>query len=33
VDEDLDCAWHLIYDRAKAMGALGRFEKIASLQD
>jgi hypothetical protein len=33
VDENLDCAWQLIYDRAKATGALGRFEKIAPPQD
>jgi len=33
VDENLDCAWQLIYDRAKAIGALDRFEKIAPLQD
>ena len=29
VDESVDCAWQLIYDRAKAISALGRFEKIA----
>ena len=33
VDESLDCAWQLIYDRAKATHALDRFEKIAPLQD
>jgi ferredoxin len=33
VDENLDCAWQLIYDRAKAIGKLDRFAKIAPLQD
>jgi ferredoxin len=33
VDEELDCAWQLIYDRAKALGTLKQFEKIAEPQD
>jgi ferredoxin len=29
----LDCAWQLIYDRAKALGILGRFAAVAAPQD
>ena len=30
---DRDCAWQLIYDRAKALGILDTFEGVAPLQD
>jgi ferredoxin len=33
VNENLDCAWQLIYDRARALGVLERFESIAAPQD
>lgn len=33
VDENVDCAWQLIYDRASALGILDRFEEIAAPQD
>jgi ferredoxin len=33
VREDLDCAWQLIYDRARGLGILDRFEAIAVPQD
>ena len=33
VREELDCAWQLIYDRAKAIGILNKLEKIAAPHD
>ena len=33
VNEELDCAWQLIYDRAKTLGGLNKFEEIADIQD
>lgn len=33
VREDLDCAWQLIYDRARALAILDAFEAIAPPQD
>jgi len=33
VDPDLDCAWQLIYDRAKALGVLDRLDAIAAPHD
>jgi ferredoxin len=33
VRADIDCAWQLIYDRAKALGTLSRLEAIAAPQD
>jgi ferredoxin len=33
VREDLDCAWQLIYDRAKEIGTLNSFEEIAPAHD
>ena len=33
VREDLDCAWQLIYDRAKEIGILSRLEEIALPND
>jgi len=33
VSEDRDCAWQLIYDRAKALGILDQFDAIAAPQD
>jgi len=33
VREDLDCAWQLIYDRAKEIGILNRLEEIALPND
>ena len=33
VDPGLECAWQLIYDRAKALGIVDRFEAIAAPQD
>jgi ferredoxin len=33
VDENLDCAWQLIYDRAKSLGILESFEATAAPQD
>jgi ferredoxin len=33
VHEDLECAWQLIYDRARALGILDRFQAIAVPQD
>lgn len=33
VSPDLDCAWQLIYDRARALGILDRFEQIAAPHD
>ena len=33
VNQDLDCAWQLIYDRAKAIGTLDSFATMAGLQD
>lgn len=33
VRPDLECAWQLIYDRAKAIGTLNRLEQIAAPQD
>ncbi len=33
VNEDLPCAWQLIYDRAKAIGALEKLQAIAPTQD
>ncbi|HOX38305.1 MAG TPA: methylenetetrahydrofolate reductase C-terminal domain-containing protein [Candidatus Brocadiia bacterium] len=33
VDPDMDCAWQLIYERAKALGLLDKLERIASQQD
>ena len=33
MSEDLDCAWQLIYDRAKALGILDKFAEIAAPQD
>ena len=31
--QQTDCAWQLIYDRAKALGALARLQALASPQD
>jgi hypothetical protein len=33
VREDLDCAWQLIYDRAKNIGSLDKLEEIALPND
>ena len=33
VNPELECAWQLIYDRAKALGILEQFEAIAAPQD
>lgn len=33
VNADLECAWQLIYDRAKAIGTLDSLVALASLQD
>lgn len=33
VNEDIDCGWQLIYDRAKAIGTLESLENIAEPQD
>jgi ferredoxin len=33
VSVEMECAWQLIYDRAKAIGALDRLETIAEAQD
>ncbi len=33
VNEDLDCGWQLIYDRAKALGKLDELEELAEPQD
>jgi ferredoxin len=33
VSADRDCAWQLIYDRAKALGTLNKLEAIAAPQD
>jgi ferredoxin len=33
VHENLDCAWQLIYERARSLGVLARFEAIAGPQD
>ena len=33
INKDIDCAWQLIYDRAKAIGVLDTFEEIAEPQD
>ena len=33
ITADRDCAWQLIYDRAKGLGILDKFEAVASLQD
>jgi ferredoxin len=33
VNENLDCAWQLIYDRAKALGILDSLESTAAPQD
>ncbi|MCY2929199.1 MAG: methylenetetrahydrofolate reductase C-terminal domain-containing protein [Planctomycetota bacterium] len=33
ITADRDCAWQLIYDRAKALGILDKFEAVAGLQD
>ncbi len=33
VNQDLECAWQLIYDRASALGILDRLEAIAAPQD
>ncbi len=33
VREGLDCAWQLIFDRAKSLGILDRFNSIAPVQD
>jgi ferredoxin len=33
VNADRECAWQLIYDRAKAIGTLENFEAIAALHD
>lgn len=33
VDPELECGWQLIYDRAKALGILDRFEAIAEPHD
>lgn len=33
VSEDTDCAWQLIYDRAKALGVLDDFTALAQPQD
>ncbi len=33
VRADLDCAWQLIYDRAKSLGILDKFEQIAAPHD
>jgi ferredoxin len=33
VNEELDCGWQLIYDRAKAIGVLERLEEIAAPHD
>ncbi|HPO12842.1 MAG TPA: methylenetetrahydrofolate reductase C-terminal domain-containing protein [Candidatus Hydrogenedentes bacterium] len=33
VNENLECAWQLIYDRAKALGILDTFEELAAPQD
>ncbi|MCX5759191.1 MAG: methylenetetrahydrofolate reductase C-terminal domain-containing protein [Candidatus Hydrogenedentes bacterium] len=33
VREDLECGWQLIYDRAKALGILDKFETTATPQD
>jgi len=33
VREDLECAWQLIYDRARALGILDTFEAMAAPQD
>jgi hypothetical protein len=33
VNPDLDCAWQLIYDRAKALGALDKLQAIAAPHD
>ena len=33
ITADRDCAWQLIYDRAKGLGILDKFEAVAPLQD
>jgi ferredoxin len=33
VSEDTDCAWQLIYDRARALGILDKLDAIADTQD
>ncbi|HUW59771.1 MAG TPA: methylenetetrahydrofolate reductase C-terminal domain-containing protein [Candidatus Bathyarchaeia archaeon] len=33
VSEETDCAWQLIYDRARTLGILDKFEAIADPQD
>lgn len=33
VSENTDCAWQLIYDRAKSLGVLEKFEAVAETQD
>jgi len=33
VNRDLDCAWHLIYERMKALGQLDRLAEIAPIMD
>jgi ferredoxin len=33
VSEDTDCAWQLIYDRAKALGILDKFKAVAETQN
>ena len=33
VNPDIECAWQLIYDRAKALGILDQFESIAEVHD
>lgn len=33
VNENVDCAWQLIYDRAKALGILDTLDSSAALQD
>jgi hypothetical protein len=33
VNQDLDCAWQLIYDRAVALGSLDRLDAIVPPHD
>ena len=33
VDPEMDCAWQLIYERAKSLGILDRLESIAEAHD
>jgi ferredoxin len=33
INKEVDCAWHLIVDRLKALGRLGDYEKLMAIKD